>query len=103
MACRLPHRRYPLCHGKPRLRCIWHITPAPQSVAAAAGVAPSQLCSDFALWEMVRQRPGVAPGLAACQGCSELFVQRHGQVRQLCDGAFVSLCRVCLSRLMLGI
>ncbi|PRW18345.1 putative ATP-dependent DNA helicase [Chlorella sorokiniana] len=50
-----------------------------KTVAAAAGVAPSQLCSDFALWEMVRRRPGAPAALAACQGCSELFVQRHGQ------------------------
>ena len=52
-------------------------------MAAAAGVAPSQLCSDFALWEMVRRRPGAPAALATCQGCSELFVQRHGQVRQI--------------------
>ena len=60
-----------------------------QTVAAAAGVAPSQLCSDFALWEMVRRRPGAPAALAACQGCSELFVQRHGQVRQIMRPCFL--------------
>lgn len=52
----------------------------PQSAAAAAGVAPSQLVSDFSLWEMVRLRPGQAAALQHCQGCSEVFVRAYGQV-----------------------
>lgn len=53
-----------------------------KAAAAAAGVAPSQLASDFALWEITRQRPSAPAGLAACQGASELFIARHGQVRR---------------------
>jgi ribonuclease D len=51
-----------------------------QAAAAAAAVAPSQLLSDFSLWEMVRLRPGQPAALAHCQGCSELFVRTNGQV-----------------------
>ena len=54
--------------------------PPTQAEAASAGVAPSQLCSDFALWEITRRRPGERAALAACQGCSEFFVQKHGLV-----------------------
>ena len=54
--------------------------PRLQAAAAAAGVAPSQLASDFALWEVTRLRPSATAGLAACQGCSEVFIARHGRV-----------------------
>ncbi len=52
----------------------------PQVAAAAAGVAPSQLLTDFALWEMVRRRPANCTALASCSGCSELLIRSHGQV-----------------------
>lgn len=49
-----------------------------QAAATAAGVAPSQLLSDFSLWEIVNKRPGELAGLASCSGCSEHFIRSHG-------------------------
>ena len=40
------------------------------------------------MWEIVRQRPANRAGLAACQGCSDVFIQRHGQVGLASVGVF---------------
>jgi hypothetical protein len=63
-----------------------------QVAAVSAGVAPSQLLSDYALWELVRLRPGHVAALAHCQGCSEVFIASHGQVGQSCgsDCSYIS-------------
>ena len=75
--------RHFLSSTHPLSTCRHLLRPAPmlpQAAAAAAGVAPSQLLTDFALWEMVRRRPANCTALASCSGCSELFIRSHGQV-----------------------
>eukprot|EP00887_Chlorella_sp_A99_P003535 scaffold7.g3535.t1 len=49
-----------------------------KQLADAAGVAPTQLLSDFALWEVARKRPATPAQLAQCQGSTTRFVEMHG-------------------------
>ncbi|GAB4814000.1 hypothetical protein N2152v2_001046 [Parachlorella kessleri] len=60
-------------------RLFKHLADLRKHLAAGAGVAPSMLLSDFALWEVVRKRPDQAPHLRSCEGCTQAFIQQHGQ------------------------
>ncbi len=52
----------------------------PQTEADIIAVAPTHLLSDYSLRSIAMLRPGTLAQLKACGGCSDAFVQSHGEV-----------------------
>lgn len=52
-----------------------------QTLAEAAEVPPTLICSDFSLDSIARLRPDAPDALKRCGGLSDVFISQHGQAR----------------------